>query len=31
VKSEWTYSGNAYWIEMELTRRGYRVERIDDR
>ena len=31
VKSEWRYSGNAYWIEMELTKRGYKVEGIDDR
>lgn len=30
VRCEWHYGGNAYWVEMELSRRGFKVERIRD-
>ena len=31
IRREWRYGGNAYWVEMELQRRGYRCDRIRGR
>lgn len=28
LKSEWCYGGNAYYLENELTKRGFKVEGI---